>query len=239
MEFQIIEDKDVQLYKLKTAFEQCVKGYHLINRAPINETAWEEINALILTHSGFTVHSKSDGGHVSGMDIDSSFGTISNKSAKYSNTKKGISFDISSYRLTTVCSDKNCGDPIDIIAEINSRKNFEYYSILVREETEDDSKEMIQYDWWYIPSDYAALDPSSYTWEPTMGKRGKNKDTQVGWHTNEVNGCRMSICFSMSSQLWIHVELNEDIWQFIVASSVAERSPKCNYIDLFKKYNKK
>ena len=242
MEFQIIEENDIQLYKLKTYFEQCTKGYHLINRSPINETVWEEINALILSESGYEVHSKSDGGHVSGMDINSSFGTISNKSAKYSKTKKGTSFDISSYRLTTVCSDKNCGEPTLFIEEINSRKNFEYYSILVRDESDEDEnkdKHTIKYDWLYIPSDYQVLDPSAYTWEPTMGKRGKNKDTQVGWHTNELNGCKMSINFSMSSQLWIHVELSEELQEFIIASSTVDCNPKFNYIELYKKNNKK
>jgi len=232
MEFLIIEEPESSLPDLKTNFDQCVKGYHLINRSSINETVWEEINALLLTCSGYEVYTKSDGSHISGMDIDSSFGRISNKSAKYATTKKGISFDISSYRLTTVCSDKHCGDPSLFIEEIKKRKNFDYYSILVREEVKD----TIRYDWIYIPSDYSVLDPSIYTWEPTIGKHGKNKDNQVGWHTNEIRGCGMSIRFSMSSQLWIHVELGEDIMKFIIASSTVNREPKCNYIDFYKTY---
>jgi hypothetical protein len=47
------------------------------------------------------------------MDINCSFGKISNKSAKYSNNKKNT--DISSYRLTTICSEKNCGTYTEII----------------------------------------------------------------------------------------------------------------------------
>ena len=86
-----------------------------------------------------------------------------------------------------------------------------------------------------IPSNYLILDPSSYAWEPTIGKRGKNKDAQVGWNTNEIDGCKMSITFSMSSQLWIHIEMTKEIKKFIVASAVVENKPKYNYIDLLDK----
>ena len=161
------------------------------------------------------------------MDINCSLGRISNKSAKYSNNKKSI--DISSYRLTTVCSEKNCGTQTEIIEEINKRKNFDYYSFIVRDETDNEN---ISYDWLLIPSNYLILDPSSYKWEHTIGKRGKNKDTQVGWNTNVINGCKMSITFSMSSQLWIHIEMSEEIRKFIIASAVVENKPKYNYIKL-------
>ena len=213
-------------------FKKCVSGYHLINSSPINETIWEEINATIFSSLGIEIYSKSDGSHSSGMDINCLLGRISNKSAKYSNNKKSI--DISSYRLTTVCSEKKCGTPTEIIEEINKRKNFDYYSFIVRDET---NNENISYDWLLIPSNYLILDPSSYTWEPTIGKRGKNKDSQVGWNTNEINGCKMSITFSMSSQLWIHIEMTEEIKKFIVASAVVENKPKYNYIDLLDKLN--
>lgn len=213
-------------------FKKCVKGYHLINSSAINETVWEDINATVFSVSGIDIYSKSDGSHLSGMDIKSSLGGISNKSAKYSNNKKSI--DISSYRLTTVCSEKKCGTPTEIIEEINKRKNFDYYSFIVRDETDNDN---ISYDWLLIPSNYLVLDPNAYNWEPTIGKRGKNKDTQVGWHTNEINGCKMSITFSMSSQLWIHIEMTEDMKKFIIASAVAQKKSQLNYIDLLNKLN--
>ena len=213
-------------------FKKCIKGYHLINSSSINETMWEDINALIFSSLGIDIYSKSDGSHSSGMDIQCSLGGISNKSAKYSNNKKSI--DISSYRLTTVCSEKKCGTPSEIIEEINKRKNFDYYSFIVRDESDTEN---ISYDWLLIPSNYLILDPSSYIWEPTIGKRGKNKDTQVGWNTNEINGCKMSITFSMSSQLWIHIEMTEEIKKFIIASAVAEKKSKYNYIDLLNKLN--
>jgi hypothetical protein len=214
-------------------FKKCVKGYHLINSSPINETIWEDLNAIIFSASGIEMYSKSDGSHSSGMDINCSLGRISNKSSKYSNHKSCI--DISSYRLTTVCSEKTCGTPLEIIQEINKRKNFDYYSFIIRDE--NNATSTIYYDWLLIPSNYIVLDPASYNWEPTIGKRGKNKDAQVGWNTNELNGCKMSITFSMSSQLWIHISMTEDIKKFIIASSEVNNTPSYNYIDILDKLN--
>ena len=213
-------------------FNKCVQGYHLINSSPINETTWEDINAEVFTSLGINIYSKSDGSHSSGMDINSSLGRISNKSAQYSKHKKA--YDMSSYRLTTVCSEKNCGTPTAIIDEINRRKNFDYYSFIVRYANDNEN---ISYDWLLIPSNYLILNPSSYSWKPTIGKRGKNKDTQVGWNTNKINGCKMSITFSMSSQLWIHIEMTPEIKKFIIASAIVENKPKLSYMDLFDRLN--
>ena len=47
----------------------------------------------------------------------------------------------------------------------------------------------------------------------------------------------MSIVFSMSSQLWIHIEMTEEIKKFIIASAYVENKPKYNYIDLIDKLN--
>jgi hypothetical protein len=68
-----------------------------------------------------------------------------------------------------------------------------------------------------------------------IGKRGKNKDVQVGWSTNEINGCRMGVTFSMSSQLWIHVNMTDEIKQFIVAKAVVSNKPCYNYIEIAEK----
>jgi len=212
-------------------FKQAVAGYHLINSSPINEATWEDINALVFSSSGIEVYSKSDGSHLPGMDINCSLGKISNKSAKYSKNRK--SFDISSYRLTAVCSEKKCGTPAEFIGEINGRKNFDYYSFLVRDDSSCAGS--TAYDWMLIPSNYAILDPAAYTWEPMIGKTGKNKDAQVGWKTNEIHGCKMTISFSMSSQLWIHIEMTDDIKKFIVSSTTSSNVPKYNYIDLLTK----
>ena len=232
MQIKKLTDVCTNLALLRANYVKCFQGYHLINSSPINETIWEEINSLIFTSSNIPVYSKSNGSHLSGMDINCLLGRISNKSAKYA--KKRQSIDMSSYRLTTVCNEKNCGSISNIIQEINNRKNFEYYSCIIRDEIYNKEKEekSIIYDWLLIPSNHIVLDPSSYIWEPMIGKRGKNKDEQIGWNTNEINGCKMSITFSMSSQLWIHIEMTEDIKQFIIESTTINTNPLYNYIQL-------
>lgn len=209
-------------------FTKCVRGYHLINDDPIKETPWEDINAIIMTASGLKVDSQSNGSHKSGGDISCSMGSFSNKSTQYDSADNN-SFKISSYRLTTVCSDKSPGAIEDIIAEINKRKNFTYYSIIVRRDNDTE----ILYDWYLIPSDFPALDPASYQWRPKLGKTGKNKDTIVGWETDVLNGSKMSITFSMSSQLWLDVSVTEEMRRFIVGSCRVSRGRKYNYIQLY------
>jgi hypothetical protein len=209
---------------------KCIGGFHLINSSSINEAQWEDINVIVLISLGINVESKSDGGHLSGMDINCSIGKLSNKSAKYLKNKKGM--DISSYRLGQVCSENYCGTPTEFIAEINRRKNFDFYSVIVRDDSDNQN---ISYDWLMIPSDYYILDPKSYTWKPKIGKRGKKKETQVGWETEYINGSKMSITFSVSSQLWIHIGMTEETKKFIVASATATKKPAFNYIELFEK----
>lgn len=210
-------------------FVKCVKGYHFINDDPIKETPWEDVNAQILIASGCSVTSQSNGSHKSGADLCCSFGDISNKSAQYNKDNK--SFKVSSYRLSEVCSDKNNGNIQDIIAEINKRKNFKYYSIIIREKT----KEGFRYDWYLIPADLPQLNPSSYTWTPRLGKRGKKKGAIIGWGTNKIHGSSMDITFSMSSQLWMDIVITEDMKKFIVASCNVNKGRKLNYIQLFER----
>ena len=106
------------LAKLATNFAKCVKGYHLINDDPIKEAPWENINAIILNASGCSVSSQSDGSHRSGADLNCSLGSFSNKSTQFEKNKGA--FKVSSYRLTTVCSEKDAGNIENIIEEINN-----------------------------------------------------------------------------------------------------------------------
>jgi hypothetical protein len=215
------------LASLAENFTKCVQGYHLINDDPIKEARWEDINAIILNASGCSVSSQSDGSHRSGADLNCSLGSFSNKSTQL---KKGNNiYELSSYRLTTVCSDKDVGNIESIITEINKRKNFDYYSIIARNETKD----KIQYNWFLIPSDYPALNPASYNWYQQIGKKGKNKDDVIGWKTNPLDCSYMSITFSMSSQLWIHINITEDMKKYIVGSCIVNRKRKYNYIELY------
>ena len=220
---------------LSNNFVKCVKGYHLINDDPIKEAPWEDINAQILAASGCSVKT-GKGSHKSGTDLTCSLGNMSNKSTKYDNLNQ---FKLSSYRLTTVCSDKEAGDINLIIKEINKRKNFEYYSIIVRREAKDDTKDEskndddLKYDWFLIPCDYPPFDPATYKWEPKIGKIGKNKGQITGWNTNIVNGSSMSITFSMSSQLWLDINVTEEMKQFIVGSCDVALGRAINYIQLY------
>jgi len=207
-------------------FQKCIQGYHMLNTAPISQAVWENINVQIYSRSGVEVFSQADGSHSSGMDINCSLGRISNKTAKYSNK----TFDISSYRLTTACSESACGTADEIVAAINAKKNFDLYSFLVRDE---DSPDQIRYDWYSIPSDHPAFNPAAYEWKPKIGKRGKKIETQVGWTTDPLpGGSSMGITFSMSSQLWIHKLNSDELSEFLVASCTVGRTAKYNYIDL-------
>ena len=211
-------------------FEKCVKGYHLVNDDPIKETPWEDINAIVMNASGCPVNSQSNGSHKPGGDLSCSLGDFSNKSTQYDDAENSF-FKISSYRLTTVCSSKSPGKIEEIIAEINNRKNFAYYSIIVREVIEN----QILYVWYLIPSDFPALNPASYKWQPKLGKTGKNKGEVTGWETDQLNGSSMSITFSMSSQLWIDVNVTEEMKQFVVGSCRVNRGRKYNYIQLYER----
>lgn len=215
------------LKNLSANFTKCVKGYHLINDDPIKETPWEDINAQVLTASGCIINSQSNGSHKPGADLSCSLGDLSNKSTQYETGNK--SFKLSSYRLTTVCSDKTPGKIEDIIAEINSRKNFKFYSIIVRYEKDNE----IQYDWYLIPSDYPQFNPSSYKWIPKVGKQGKNKGSTTGWETDTIGGSSMSITFSMSSQLWLDIVITEEMKKFIISSCKVNKGRKLNYIQLY------
>lgn len=212
---------------LQTNFMKCIKGYHLVNDDPIKEAPWENINTIVLNASGCPVLSKSNGSHQSGGDISCSLGLFSNKSTQYE--KGNQMFKISSYRLTTVCSDKDPGEISAIVGEINKRKNFNYYSIIVRDQVND----KIRYDWYLIPSDYSVFDPATYEWVPKIGKIGKNKGEIVGWETNTVAGSSMSISFSMSSQLWLDIAVTDQMKSFIVGSCEVTIGKKYNYIELY------
>lgn len=210
-------------------FTKCVKGYHLVNDDPIKETIWEDINAIVFIASGYSLTAQSNGSHKSGGDLSCPLGSFSNKSTRYETGNQ--SFHISSYRLTSVCSDKTPGKIEEIIKEINRRKDFTFYSIIVREDTDT----QILYEWYLIPSDYPSFNPASYNWYNKLGKTGKNKGVITGWETDTLNGSSMSITFSMSSQLWIVIHINDDMKKFIIGSCSVNRGRKYNYIQLHDK----
>jgi len=214
---------------LNKNFISAVKGYHLVNNTPIKEAVWEHINTLALKESGYTVASVSGGSHSPGCDIDCSLGRLSNKSAKYDDDER-TSFKISSYRLTTVCSDANVGSVEELVKAINAKKNFSHYSVLVRSKKETN----FDYDWYLFPADHPAFDPAAFIWHPSFGTKGKKKGMQVGWKTNEVDGSSMSVSFSMSSQLWLAVFLTEQMKQAFLIGTVSCGPAIMDYITLHK-----
>jgi hypothetical protein len=108
-----------------------IKGYHLVNETPIKETRWEDINVSIVSPY-CEISDVAKGNHKSGKDHSCIGFGISNKSATVS--KKGI-VNVSSYRLTSVCSNKKPGDIRRIRAEIAKRdSSYSYYSLLIRDE---------------------------------------------------------------------------------------------------------
>ena len=193
--------------KLITTFNQEILGYHLLHNEPIKESRWEDINANILKKY-VKIKSTASGNHASGIDIMTEYGGLSNKTSRYTknNTK------ISSYRLTTVCNNKDIGNIESIKKEIHRRnKSFKFYSILLS----NPKKSEIQYSWYLIPENYKYFNPDTYEWNIKLGKIKKNKDKIVGYKTNSINNNYMEINFSMSSQLWIIINI-DDIKKFKV-----------------------
>ncbi len=217
---------------LASYFEKCVCGYHYINDEPLKETSWEEVNALIFSHSQCDVTSQSGGSHKSGSDITCSLGRFSNKTTQYEKNKP--MFKISSYRLSTYCSDKEPGTIETILQGINDKKNFDYYSILVRKQLEE---KKMHNDWYIIHANYGPFHPNNYTWKPMLGQRGKKKDAVIGWETDVYEGSCMSITFSMSSQLWLDIMVTEELKKFIVASCVVDIGKLCDYVDLYNMFS--
>ncbi len=231
-EVKLLEENDKRL--LAEAYPKILNAYHYIHDEVIKESNWESINAEILRAANYEVHSEAEGSHKSGADIDCTFGSFSNKSSKYEKAQK--SFKISSYRLTKVCKADGT-DCIDAIKkEINDRKNFQFYSIIVRNETGSKGNKKIQYDWYLIPADHPIFDPATYTWSPLKGKTRATADKIQGWTTEPVNGCKMSISYSMSSQLWIDVAVTDELKKCLIASTTIEHGKKLSFLDIYNKF---
>jgi hypothetical protein len=75
-------------------------------------------------------------------------------------------------------------------------------------------------------------------WLPMLGQRGKKNGEQVGWKTNEINGSKMSITFSMSSQLWIYINITDELKSYIVSSCTVSKKTLFNYSEIFDMYSK-
>jgi len=167
-----------------------IKGYHVINEAPIKEAVWENILTQALKRSAipFTWNC---GGHQSGADvvINDSVG-ISCKSCKDSKTH----LKISSYRMT------KCNSPADFVQCIDhDRANFAFYGIITRAE----DPEHTTYAIYMIPSELVKAGDLEWTEVMNRNKTAVNKTAVTEWKSNTVDGVQMSVKKSMSNQLWI------------------------------------
>tara|TARA_Y100000816_G_scaffold221973_1_gene167006 strand:- start:531 stop:1286 length:756 start_codon:yes stop_codon:yes gene_type:complete len=207
---------------LQKKFNEVIGGYHLINKTAIKEAVWEEINCDIVS-SVCSITDEANGNHTSGKDNRFDNMNVSNKSTK----TDGNMVTVSSYRLTSVCSDKNNGNSQEIINEIEKRdSSFDYYSILIRNEKENS---IIEYMWYIIPKDYYIFKVNSFT--PKYGKIGKKKGEVIGWESKYCN-----ITFSMSSQLWYNFNI-KDIKKYKVCHTEIDNSrPKINYSQIFNSF---
>lgn len=201
-------------------FNKVIRGYHMINKTPIKESVWEEINCDIVSDV-CNITDEANGNHMSGKDNRFDNINISNKSAK----TDGTNISISSYRLTSVCSDKLHGTEQDIIDEIEKRdKSFDYYSILTRNEKQNS---VIEYKWYVIPKDYYLFKIDKLT--PKLGKIGKKKGEVVGWQSKYCD-----ITFSMSSQLWYKFNIR-DIEKYEICCTEIDNNSnyKLNYSTIY------
>tara|TARA_A100001015_G_C15010840_1_gene723023 strand:- start:808 stop:1569 length:762 start_codon:yes stop_codon:yes gene_type:complete len=205
--------------ELQENFQKFVKGYHMVNKAPIKEAVWEEINCEIAKIL-FFISDEAKGNHASGKDNRFDNINISNKTTKL----VGTNVPIPSYRLGSVCNNKDIGTSKNIIEEIKKRdSSFDYYSLLIRDERENSH---IEYMWYMIPKDcyLFKIDHLNYK----TGQRGKKKGEIVGWESKYS-----SIRFSMSSQLWFSFSLDKIKKYMVCYTEVDNSKPKINYSQIY------
>jgi hypothetical protein len=207
---------------LQKIFTEVITGYHIINKTPIKEGVWEEINCDIVS-SVCSITDEANGNHTSGKDNRFDNMNVSNKSTK----TDGNIVSISSYRLSSVCSDKNNGNSQDIVNEIEKRDNsFDYYSILIRNEKENS---IIEYVWYVIPRDYYIFKVDKL--EPKYGKIGKKKGEVIGWKSKYCD-----IRFPMSSQLWYTFNIIDIKKYQVCHTEINNSKPKINYSQIFNSF---
>lgn len=207
--------------KLQPRFEEVINGYHMLHKQSIKESIWEEINCNIVKHICEVTY-ESNGSHLSGKDNTFDAYNISNKTTK----KYGKNLHISSYRLTKLCSNKNPGNPHQIINEIKKRDNsFDYYSLLIREEL---CNTKVQYEWYMIPKDHY-LFQINYL----LPKMNKTKNKIIGWKSPYCN-----IIFSMSSQLWYKFSIDQIKHYKLCYCTIDNNEYKIDYAQIYHMFRK-
>lgn len=212
--------------KLGTEFKKVIHGYHMINKPVIKESVWENINCQIVKNH-FKISDQANGGHFSGKDNRFDDINISNKTVK---TGKNGEIHLSSYRLSSVCNNKNTGIVENIIKEIESRDNsFDFYSLLVRHEKTESN---IEYSWYVIPKDCDIFKVQELSLK--FGKSHLNKDQIIGYSSKYCD-----INFSMSSQLWFKFNIKHIEKYKICSTEVDNSKEKINYSEIYDSLTKR
>jgi hypothetical protein len=207
-------------------FEKEIKGYHLINKSPIKESVWEEINRNIVKDICI-IGDGANGSHISGKDNRFDNWNISNKTSKI----QGKMVHLSSYRLTNVC-DMNKGNKKDIIFEVKKRDaSFDYYSILLRDEIDTVNCNEITYYWCIIPKNEDIFNLEKQKFDKIIGSYKNNRNKFIGW-----KGEYYDIRFSMSSQLWYHFTF-ESIKKFTICSTNVLLNNSLTYANIYDLYS--
>lgn len=203
-------------------FDKTIKGWHTLNRFPIKEKIWEDVNSQVMEIIG-NIRGLDAGSHLSGKDLNYMHWGLSNKTIKEENGN----IKLSSYRLTKVCKSGYPGEIEEILEEINRRSSsYDFYSLLLR----DNDEGKILYEWYIIPKYYYIVDHNMAEWQHMLGKLARNKNEVIGWE-GIVNKNRLfEIRFSMSSQFWITIDKSK-ISKFLITKSNidTEQIPRISY----------
>lgn len=199
------------------ALMKTIKGYHLINDAPIKEAVWENIVSLALKRANISFVWY-QGRHVSGKDFMINGKGVSCKTCKETNNN----LDISSYRLTTCANSNDFAEQID-----QKRANFQYTLLLSRIENTDG----------YVYNVYAIPAHVTKVGDKVFRERlNKRNEKIVGWDTECVDGVRMRIEKSMSNQLWIRIKKSKMMEYCVVDSVQVSNVSRIDYVELFEQF---
>lgn len=211
-------------------FQNTVRGYHLLNKAPIKETVWENTFARILQIVDAKVE-HIGGNHLPGSDVklwDNDTGVTTAFSCK-SCKIEGKYMKVSSYRMTKCSTIEDFIDEIDV-----KRANFQYYSLLARKENKKNKTEIesIDYQLYIIPAEL--IKAKLLQWKTNTNKR---TEKITSWATDRKNGVSMSIQKSMSNQLWIELSLDLFSEYLIHSQTVQVDSQEIDYHSLFEAFS--
>jgi hypothetical protein len=219
----------IKSHSFEKTFQKTVRGYHLLNKAPIKEIVWENLFARISQIEGAETEHKA-GNHLPGSDVkiqDIDTDNMTSFSCKSCKIERNY-MKVSSYRMT------KCNTIDDFIDEIDvKRANYNFYSLLARKENKKNN-EIVSIDYYLYIIPAKLIKASTLQWRIQT-----NKHTQkiTSWVTERKNGVSMSIQKSMSNQLWIELSLDFFAPYLVHSQSVQVDSQKMDYHSLFEAFS--